>query len=113
MVRYCDDRHGSSDQIVEDCVRMVVQNAMAKTEFVFWPGISIGFEGIDCVKHLCPEAVTRIRTSVKVPKECLAKLGLSGRQDLNSEEAHKADMRARAAAQGLALLAPDRYASRR
>ncbi len=94
-------------------VRKVPQDVMAKTRFVFWPGICRFAKSVYRIQDFCSKFIRRKWATSEVPQKRFSNFRLRLRQKVNTESSHNEVIRVLASAQGTGFMEPDFKASRR
>jgi hypothetical protein len=100
-------------QVVVHRVWESTQDAEVNLIIILRPTIRVVVQALNLVQCLRAEGICGKRAAPKVPEEGFADLRFSLGKNLDLKATHIALRRARASAQGTALTAPDRKASRR
>jgi hypothetical protein len=112
-MRYGKHSCNQAIKVIVQRVRESTQQTEVNFVLVLRPGVGICCQSIDLVEDLGTKGVSRQWTALEVPEERFSELSLSFRKNVDAEARHNEARRARASAQGTALVWPERSASRR
>lgn len=110
-MRDSEHSHGSTLNLVEDCIRKVAKNMSPDRILAFRPHQRIDGKPVNCLKRLGSERIGGYGAALKVPEEGLSDFCLCLGQDLDAISGHKALSLALASFQETALTAPFRRAA--